>query len=111
MRDLQQIAREQGLWNLFMTHGDLGAGLTNLEYAPLAEIVGRSIIGNEAINCSAPDTGNMEILAMYGAPSSRRSSGCDPLLDCEIRSAFAMTEPEVASSRRNQHHLHDPARR
>jgi acyl-CoA dehydrogenase len=97
MRDLQRIAREQGLWNLFMTHGDRGAGLSNLEYAPLAEIVGRSIIGNEAINCSAPDTGNMEILAMYGTEQQQKE-WLDPLLDCEIRSAFAMTEPEVASS-------------
>jgi len=112
MRDLQRIAREQGLWNLFMTHGDRGAGLSNLEYAPLAEIVGRSIIGNEAINCSAPDTGNMEILAMYGTEQQQKE-WLDPLLDCEIRSAFAMTEPEVASSdarnitstiRRDGHH-------
>jgi len=97
MRELQAVAREQGLWNLFMTHGGLGAGLTNLEYAPLAEIVGRSIIGNEAINCSAPDTGNMEILAMYGT-AEQRAQWLDPLLDCSIRSAFAMTEPDVASS-------------
>ncbi|HJQ05137.1 MAG TPA: acyl-CoA dehydrogenase family protein [Nocardioides sp.] len=97
MRDLQKIAREQGLWNLFMTHGDRGAGLTNLEYAPLAEIVGRSIIGNEAVNCSAPDTGNMEILAMYGTRQQQKE-WLQPLLDCEIRSAFAMTEPAVASS-------------
>ena len=104
MRDLQRIAREQGLWNLFMTHGDRGAGLSNLEYAPLAEIVGRSIIGNEAINCSAPDTGNMEILAMYGTEQQQKE-WLDPLLDCEIRSAFAMTEPEVASSDAAQHHV------
>ena len=97
MRDLQAKARELGLWNLFMTHGDRGAGLTNLEYAPLAEIAGRSIIGNEAINCSAPDTGNMEILAMYGTPE-QQARWLDPLLACQIRSAFAMTEPDVASS-------------
>jgi len=97
MRDLQAIAREQGLWNLFMCHDDLGAGLTNLEYAPLAEIVGRSIIGNEAINCSAPDTGNMEILAMFGT-EEQKAQWLKPLLDCSIRSAFAMTEPFVASS-------------
>jgi acyl-CoA dehydrogenase len=97
MRDLQERARERGLWNLFMTHDGLGAGLTNLEYAPLAEIVGRSMIGNEAINCSAPDTGNMEILAMYGT-AEQKAQWLDPLLDCSIRSAFAMTEPDVASS-------------
>ncbi|MFI6955942.1 acyl-CoA dehydrogenase family protein [Nocardia sp. NPDC050408] len=97
MRDMQVKARESGLWNLFMTHDGLGAGLTNLEYAPLAEVVGRSIIGNEAINCSAPDTGNMEILAMYGT-EKQRQLWLKPLLDCTIRSAFAMTEPAVASS-------------
>ncbi|WP_216695201.1 acyl-CoA dehydrogenase family protein [Dietzia psychralcaliphila] len=97
MLDLQATAREQGLWNLFMTHDGLGAGLTNLEYAPLAEIVGRSIIGNEAINCSAPDTGNMEILAMYGT-EAQKQQWLTPLLNCDIRSAFAMTEPDVASS-------------
>jgi acyl-CoA dehydrogenase len=97
MRDLQKIARERGLWNLFMTHGSWGAGLTNVEYATLAEVVGRSIIGNEAINCSAPDTGNMEILAMYGTPEQQKQ-WLEPLLDCQIRSAFAMTEPAVASS-------------
>lgn len=97
MRELQARARELGLWNLFMTHDGLGAGLTNLEYAPLAEMVGRSIIGNEAINCSAPDTGNMEILAMFGT-DEQKQRWLRPLLDCEIRSAFAMTEPAVASS-------------
>ncbi|MFI5717385.1 acyl-CoA dehydrogenase family protein [Nocardia sp. NPDC051750] len=97
MRELQAEARRQGLWNLFMTHDGLGAGLTNLEYAPLAEMVGRSIIGNETINCSAPDTGNMEILAMFGT-EQQKAQWLKPLLDCEIRSAFAMTEPAVASS-------------
>jgi acyl-CoA dehydrogenase len=97
MRDLQAIAREKGLWNLFMAHGSWGAGLTNLEYAPLAEVVGRSMIGNEAINCSAPDTGNMEILAMFGTPE-QQEQWLEPLLACDIRSAFAMTEPDVASS-------------
>jgi len=97
MRDMQVKARELGLWNLFMTHDGLGAGLTNLEYAPLAEVVGRSVIGNEAINCSAPDTGNMEILAMYGT-EKQQQQWLKPLLDCTIRSAFAMTEPAVASS-------------
>ncbi|MDQ1105660.1 acyl-CoA dehydrogenase [Nocardioides zeae] len=97
MLELQATARELGVWNLFMTHGDRGAGLTNLEYAPLAEELGRSMIGNEAANCSAPDTGNMEILAMYGTPE-QQEQWLDPLLRCEIRSAFAMTEPDVASS-------------
>ncbi|WP_227981898.1 acyl-CoA dehydrogenase family protein [Nocardia spumae] len=97
MRDLQAEAQRRGLWNLFMTHDGLGAGLTNLEYAPLAEVVGRSVIGNEAINCSAPDTGNMEILAMYGT-EQQKQQWLKPLLDCSIRSAFAMTEPAVASS-------------
>ena len=97
MRDLQSRARELGLWNLFMTHGSWGAGLTNLEYAPLMELAGRSIIGPEALNCSAPDTGNMEILAMYGTPE-QQDRWLRPLLECRIRSAFAMTEPAVASS-------------
>lgn len=97
MRELQAEARRRGLWNLFMTHDGLGAGLTNLEYAPLAEMAGRSIIGNEAINCSAPDTGNMEILAVFGT-EQQKARWLKPLLDCEIRSAFAMTEPAVASS-------------
>ena len=97
MRDLQAKARELGLWNLFMTHGSWGAGLTNLEYAPLMELAGRSIIGPEALNCSAPDTGNMEILAMYGTPE-QQDRWLRPLLECRIRSAFAMTEPAVASS-------------
>lgn len=97
MRGLQAEARAQGLWNLFMTHGDSGVGLTNLEYAPLAEVMGRSLIGNEVFNCSAPDTGNMEILALYGT-EVQREQWLKPLLDCRIRSAFAMTEPAVASS-------------
>ncbi|MCF8571914.1 acyl-CoA dehydrogenase family protein [Gordonia sp. HY002] len=97
MRDLQAKARERGLWNLFMTHDGLGAGITNLEYAPLAGIMGRSIIGNEVFNCSAPDTGNMEILALYGT-EAQKERWLRPLLNCEVRSAFAMTEPEVASS-------------
>ncbi|WP_040834954.1 acyl-CoA dehydrogenase family protein [Nocardia brevicatena] len=97
MRELQAEARAQGLWNLFMTHDDCGVGLTNLEYAPLAEVMGRSLIGNEVFNCSAPDTGNMEILALYGT-EVQREQWLKPLLDCGIRSAFAMTEPAVASS-------------
>ncbi len=99
MQDLKAKAREQGLWNLFLPaeHGDLSPGLTNLEYAPLAEIMGRSMIGSEAFNCSAPDTGNMEVLAKYGNPE-QQATWLKPLMDGEIRSAFAMTEPEVASS-------------
>lgn len=97
MEELKAMARDRGLWNLFMTHGNWGAGLTNSEYAPLAEIVGRSIIGPETINCSAPDTGNMELLAMYGTPEQQEQY-LKPLLAGTIRSCFAMTEPHVASS-------------
>jgi acyl-CoA dehydrogenase len=97
MRELKEKARAEGLWNLFMSHGDWGAGLSNLEYAPLAEIVGRSIIGPEVFNCSAPDTGNMELLALFGTPEQQQR-WLVPLLDARIRSCFAMTEPDVASS-------------
>jgi acyl-CoA dehydrogenase len=97
MLELKEKARAEGLWNLFMSHGDWGAGLSNLEYAPLAEIAGRSIIGPEVFNCSAPDTGNMELLALFGTPA-QRERWLRPLLAAEIRSCFAMTEPEVASS-------------
>ncbi|GAA4691645.1 acyl-CoA dehydrogenase family protein [Phytohabitans rumicis] len=97
MRELKEKARAEGLWNLFMSHGDWGAGLSNLEYAPLAEIAGRSIIGPEVFNCSAPDTGNMELLALYGTPE-QRDRWLRPLLEARIRSCFAMTEPDVASS-------------
>ncbi|CDR04682.1 acyl-CoA dehydrogenase family protein [Streptomyces iranensis] len=97
MAELKAKARAEGLWNLFMAHGDWGAGLSNLEYAPLAELAGQSIIGPEVFNCSAPDTGNMELLALYGTPE-QRERWLRPLLDAEIRSCFAMTEPEVASS-------------
>ncbi len=95
--DLQAKAREAGLWNLFLP-GERGAGLTNLQYAPLAEITGRSpSLAPIALNCAAPDTGNMEVLAQFGTPEQQRR-WLDPLLDSTIRSGFAMTEPDVASS-------------
>jgi acyl-CoA dehydrogenase len=96
--DLRAEARKRGLWNLFLPHNEYGAGLTNLQYAPLAEIMGRSPgLGPIALNCAAPDTGNMEILALFGT-EEQREQWLKPLLDAEIRSAFCMTEPDVASS-------------
>jgi acyl-CoA dehydrogenase len=96
--ELKIQARSRGLWNLFLTHHDSGPGLTNLQYAPLAEITGRSpTLAPEALNCAAPDTGNMELLAEFGT-EQQRDRWLRPLLDGEIRSAFCMTEPEVASS-------------
>lgn len=97
MEQLKAKARERGLWNLFLPDPRYGAGLTNLEYAPLAEVTGHSVLAPEAVNCAAPDTGNMEILSEFGTPE-QQERWLRPLLDGQIRSCFAMTEPGVASS-------------
>ncbi|WP_222438909.1 acyl-CoA dehydrogenase family protein [Rhodococcus sp. BP22] len=97
IEDLKKEARSRGLWNLFHPHPEWGPGLTNLEYAPLAEIMGRSLLAPEACNCNAPDTGNMEVLTLFGT-EEHKEKYLKPLLDGTIRSAFAMTEPAVASS-------------
>ncbi|MEO9222919.1 MAG: acyl-CoA dehydrogenase family protein, partial [Mycobacteriaceae bacterium] len=97
LEDLKAEARRRGLWNLFHPHAEWGPGLSNLDYAPLAEIMGHSHLASEACNCSAPDTGNMEVFTLFGT-DEHKEKYLKPLLEGEIRSAFAMTEPAVASS-------------
>ncbi len=98
LQRLKAQARERGLWNLFLPDPELGAGLPVLDYAPIAELSGRSPeLAPEAINCSAPDTGNMEVLALFGSPE-QRETWLRPLLEGQIRSCFSMTEPDVAAT-------------
>ena len=97
IEDKKKIAKKEGLWNLFLPENPMGESMSNLDYAPLAELMGRSGIASEIFNCSAPDTGNMEVIAQYGS-AEQQEKWLKPLLEGEIRSAFGMTEPNVASS-------------